>query len=197
MNDLLKKYANLELWRINESTVLKYQYPILCNQKNIKAGLLISKIKPEEQIRKIGPFLTAISKQSHIGPFLHAIDFLVYDDTNVLAAKAGTIIEIVEHNKEWGKSPDFAKKMNYITIRHDKAKEYTQYCHLAYYSVNKCGLFVGSKVKEGQLIAKVGKTGWTDRDHLHFLVFRLDNSKENPFGFRSIQVNFKEDLKLI
>jgi murein DD-endopeptidase MepM/ murein hydrolase activator NlpD len=51
---------------------------------------------------------------------------------------------------------------------------------------------IGSIVKTGQPIGFVGKTGWTDRDHLHFIVFRLEkDNPENSFGFRSLEIKFR------
>ena len=187
MDDLLK-YADLPIWKVRESSRNKYLYPISKKDKEaISAGDSIAHGIPVEQLRKVGPFLTAVSPQSHIGPYLHAIDFLVPDGTAVLAAQDGKIIEDIDYNSEWGDDPKFRDKLNYVTIEH-KNNEFSQYCHLAENSVRfGCSLGYGSKVKAGQVIGKVGKTGWTDRDHLHFIVFRRD---KNPFRFRSLQVRF-------
>ncbi len=73
-------------------------------------------------------------------------------------------------------------------------KEFSQYAHLETGSVSACGLKVGDAVKTGQLIGKVGKSGWTDRDHLHFIVFSDDDYEwigmSNPFGFKSFKISF-------
>ncbi|MDD3774177.1 MAG: M23 family metallopeptidase [Patescibacteria group bacterium] len=61
---------------------------------------------------------------------------------------------------------------------------------LAKNSVSRNGLKIGDKVKKGQVIARTGKTGWTDRDHLHFIVFRLDNQIGNNHGFKSLKPKF-------
>jgi murein DD-endopeptidase MepM/ murein hydrolase activator NlpD len=61
---------------------------------------------------------------------------------------------------------------------------------LATQSFRQTGLKVGNFVKKGQQIARVGKTGWTDRDHLHFLVFKVEKLEGNPYGFYSLKVRF-------
>ncbi|KKT29210.1 hypothetical protein A3G55_02635 [Candidatus Giovannonibacteria bacterium RIFCSPLOWO2_12_FULL_44_25] len=141
-------------------------------------------------MRKIGPFLTAISPHSHKGPFRWAIDFLVPDGTIVLAAENGKVIELKENSNKWGASPKFRDLLNFVTVQH-KDGEYSQYCHLSKLSVSNAGLRIGSLVKKGQTIATVGKTGWTDRDHLHFIVFRGDADPKNSFGFKSLRVKFE------
>lgn len=156
----------------------------------------IAEGNPENELLNIGPFIVATSPQSHIGPFKHAIDFLVPDGTPVLAAARGQIVECQMINNKWGDSPKFRDCLNYITILHnndkDKYTEYTQYCHLAKSSLVK-GLHIGSYVDKGQQIATTGKTGWTDRDHLHFIVFRKSYADaRNQFGFKSLKVNFDQ-----
>ena len=91
--------------------------------------------------------------------------------------------------KSGGDDPEFRDQLNYLTIRHENG-EFSQYCHLAKGSVSAMGLRKGSIVQQGQQIATVGKTGWTDRDHLHFVVFRADSNK---FGFKSLKVRFTEE----
>jgi murein DD-endopeptidase MepM/ murein hydrolase activator NlpD len=124
-------------------------------------------------------------------PFLNVVDFLIPDGTPVLAAQEGKIVELVEHNTEWGDGDKYRDTLNFMTLVHQSG-ELTQYCHLAKGAVSALGLQVGSGVKQGQRIATVGKTGWTDRDHLHFLAFRYDKrNPDNPFGFKSLVPRFR------
>lgn len=53
---------------------------------------------------------------------------------------------------------------NIVTIQHEGG-EYSQYDHLQYHSVN---LKVGEKIKQGQVIGRVGNTGLSGCPHLHF-----------------------------
>ena len=139
----------------------------------------------------IGKFTAAKSPNSHIGPFKWAIDFLVPDGTEVLAAEAGQVVKAVDNFTEWGPTEEFRDKLNYLTIQHDNG-ECSQYCHLAPNSFRETGLKVGDHVEKEQAIARVGKTGWTDRDHLHFIVFRVGTLPGSPYGFYSLQVRFSE-----
>ena len=74
-----------------------------------------------------------------------------------------------------------------MTIEHPNG-EFSQYCHLAKEAAARLGISPGTPVRKGQEIATVGKTGWTERDHLHVVVFRPDN---NPFGFKSHKIKFQ------
>ena len=146
---------------------------------------------PQDELYKRDGFWCSKSPQSHRGPFLNATDFLIPDGTSVLAGEEGEIIEIVEHNTKWGGGDQYRDMLNFMTLVH-RCGELTQYGHLAKNSVSALGLRIGSRVKQGQRIATVGKTGWTDRDHLHFLVFRDDKGNtDNPFGFKSLVPRFR------
>jgi murein DD-endopeptidase MepM/ murein hydrolase activator NlpD len=190
----LKGAENLQVWGKELSTVT-YGFPIEVEDKE---GLLvvsrrIAERKPaisKDELAMVGPFLTTTSPESHVGPFEPAIDFLVPDGTVVVAAHGGIISEVQESSDKWGDSPEFGKYLNYMTIRHEGG-EYSQYAHLGRSSVAELGLSVGDRVKEGQAIAEVKKTGWTDRDHLHFIVFRSSLEKEvNQFGFVGLVPRF-------
>lgn len=180
----VRRHASNPLWD-SEPSKLTYTYPVPLESAETGSALLEG--IPEDQIRQVGPFFTAASPESHIGPFKNAIDFLVADGTPVLAAADGRIIEVQESSSRWGDGEEFRDLLNYMTIDHGNG-EFTQYCHLGLHSVSESEVWVGSNVKAGQQIAIVGKTGWTDRDHLHFIVFRGDR---NTFGFKSLVPKFK------
>ena len=115
----LQKSADHPTWLISESSKYIYKLPVALSQdearvagKNLSAGI------PAEQIRQVGVYTTATSPHSHIGPFLHAIDFLVPDGTEVLAALDGEIIEVVQGNTEWGDGSEYRDKLNFLTIKH-------------------------------------------------------------------------------
>lgn len=186
----LRDMADNPIWD-DEQTTLSYRYPIQADDSNrIKAeSERLARGIPPEQLKWIGHFLTATSTMSHIGPFRWAVDFLVPDGTVVPAARKGKIIEVEEGSEIWGDSPKYRHNLNYVTIQHEGG-EFSQYCHLERGSVSKLGHAKGSLVSKCQPIAVVGKTGWTDRDHLHFIVFRGDPNSENPLGFKSLKVRF-------
>ena len=176
-------------WNRGESANV-YSLPVAISVDSLSVEKLTVGI-PKNQIKKVGMLLTAQSPDSHIGPYKWAIDFLVPDDTLVLAAKEGQIVEAIDDFNTWGITADFRDKLNYITIQHDKG-EYSRYCHLAQYSFRNTKLKVGDKISKGEVIARVGKTGWTDRDHLHFIVFKIEQSSKNPFGFYSLKIRFEK-----
>jgi len=184
----LKKWKDSPLWD-DEASNNDYAYPLalqanvaLIEGKRLAVGI------PDEEVYRRGPFVCAKSPSSHIGPFKWATDFLVPDGTPVYSAREGVTIEIHQDSETWGDGPKFQDKLNYMTIEHDNG-EYTQYCHLAKRSVWDSGLSLGACIRRGRQIAVVGKTGWTDRDHLHFIVFRIAQN-ESPFGFKSLQPRF-------
>ena len=160
-----------------------------------RAPYIITDGVPDAELYELGKFWCAKSPGSHLSCFLCAIDFLVPDGTTVLAAHDGTIMELVEDNDEWGAEQDeegeylLRNHLNYMTVNIGGVHR-TQYCHLAKGSVRALGLQAGSRVKKGQPIGKVGKNGVTDRDHLHFIVFREDSDPANPFGFKSLIPQF-------
>lgn len=142
---------------------------------------------PSDRLYKIGPFYCDKSPHSHKGKFEHAIDFIVKDGNLVRAAKAGTIVDIVESNTMYGATEDYAKFVNYVTIDHGSF--YSQYAHLERNSPSLFGLHTGKKVVRGQTIGIVGKSGWIDfgseGDHLHFMLFRTSDR-----SFESLPAHF-------
>ncbi|MDR1748966.1 MAG: M23 family metallopeptidase, partial [Spirochaetaceae bacterium] len=65
---------------------------------------------------------------------------------------------------------------NYIIITHGSGYQ-TLYAHLISYSVRK-----GQTVLQGEVIGKVGNTGYSTGPHLHFTVYR-NGRTVNPFDF--------------
>ena len=85
---------------------------------------------------------------------------------NVYAALAGTVI-IAEYHKSYG---------NYIIIQHDDGKT-------TFYAHNSTLLKkVGDEVLQGEAIAKVGSTGDSTGNHLHFEI-QVNNTPQNPLDY--------------
>ncbi len=187
--DDLDTWADSSLW---DSEVSKQTYQLPLNLTAEEAALQGDQLKtgiPADELYMTAHYVCCQSPMTHKAAFKHAIDFLVLDGTAILAANSGMVAEIQQHSDEWGDDVVYRDKLNYITIQHSPT-EFTQYCHLARNSVRTAGLYVGSTVKAGQIIGTVGKTGLTDRDHLHFIVFRLDRNP-SPFGFKSLVPKWK------
>jgi murein DD-endopeptidase MepM/ murein hydrolase activator NlpD len=110
---------------------------------------------------------------SHSGVSKYAIDFAMPIGTPIHAARAGVVIDVVEHHTRGGASRKYAKYANYVVILHadDTTGEY--------YHLKKNGVTVtqGEPVKAGQQIGYSGNTGFSSLPHLHFAVYRA-----KPFG---------------
>lgn len=86
--------------------------------------------------------------------------------TDVLAAADGTVI-ISGYNVAWG---------NYVVINHGGGLT-TLYAHNSKLLVSK-----GQKVSRGQVISKVGSTGYSTGPHIHFEV-QINGKPTNPMAY--------------
>ncbi|TSC80172.1 MAG: peptidase M23B [Parcubacteria group bacterium Gr01-1014_29] len=188
----LKESASDPYWD-DEASKSIYPFPLPLNDRFLLEGKEIAKGNPADETYVIEPFVLATSPESHIGPFKHARDFLVPQGTLVLAVADGIIIEVQENCDQWGDSPEFRDYLNYLTLQHENG-EFSQYCHLLKGVVSQLGLHVGSHVSKGDCIGATSMSGWMDRAHLHFIVFRHDTNPKNSFGFKSLKVSFNTDL---
>lgn len=121
---------------------------------------------------------------AHFGPYCYAIDYLMPDNSPILAPRQGVVVQIKDDSNRGGPSQEFKNDLNYITIAHG-ANEFSQVCHVRYRGVL---VKVDQQVKEGQLIGYTGSTGWCYEPHLHFIVFKMTN--DNEYGFQSVKVRF-------
>jgi len=116
----------------------------------------------------------------------YAIDFAVPLGTPVLAARAGTVIEIRDAFIEGRADRKLAEKTNLVSIMHADGT-FAQYVHLAPHSIP---VHPGERVEAGQLIGKSGNSGFAGGPHLHFDLRRAriganDNVVQEslPFSF--------------
>ena len=101
---------------------------------------------------------------------------------NVYSAYDGLVVNLVN-----GKDRDTSNKTNagnLIKINHFNNIE-TRYIHLLKDSIL---VKVGDNVKKGQVIAKMGNTGYSFGNHLHFDVY-LNGKKVNPMLYTYIDDN--------
>ncbi|WFS26563.1 M23 family metallopeptidase [Rhizobium rhododendri] len=97
--------------------------------------------------------------------FHNGVDFRAPMGSPIMAAGDGTV-ELISTEVGYGK---------YIRIRHDGGYE-TTYAHI---SATPSGLKVGQRVKQGQVIAYVGSTGYSTGPHLYYEL-RVNGRYENP-----------------
>ena len=155
--DDIDQWADNPIWD-DEQTKGRYRIPLgLSRNEARRQGKLLRSGIPENELYKTAHYICAVSPLTHRAAFKHAIDFLVLDGNEVFAAADGTVMEVQENSNEWGDDVRFRDALNYLTIEH-YGGEFSQYCHLARNSVGKARVYIGTKVRQGQVIAKVGKT---------------------------------------
>jgi murein DD-endopeptidase MepM/ murein hydrolase activator NlpD len=144
----------------------------------VKAGLILPRETAELSkglyavplpVDKITQFGSKGISPTHQGQVSNAIDFFVPEGTDVLAAGNGKVVELRSSSREKGMTVDFWDRGNFVEIYHAEFDEYTWYEHLM---ADKVFVKVGDTVKEGQVIALSGNTGFTEVPHLHFQVHR-------------------------
>lgn len=110
------------------------------------------------------------------------IDFAAPPGTPITCASDGKVVQI-------GKLGGYG---NCITIVHANGFK-TRYGHMSRYNKN---IFVGSFIKQGQVIGFVGKTGKATGNHLHFEVIK-DGRHINPMSAQLVskKINFKDREK--
>lgn len=101
---------------------------------------------------------------------LYAIDWLMPEETPILAARKGVVVEAFDEFWKSGLTDDMKSKGNRLVIRHDDGS-LALYLHLAQHGIK---VRVGQEVAEGQEIALSGNTGFSSTPHLHFMVYRYE-----------------------
>jgi len=116
----------------------------------------------------------------------YAVDFGVPVGTQVLAARAGTVIEARDGFDRGGIGPAFAEKVNFVSILHDDGT-FAQYAHLA-----PGGVWVrpGERVETGQALGLSGKSGYASGPHLHVDLRRALVKADGSVAQESIPFSF-------
>jgi hypothetical protein len=105
---------------------------------------------------------------SHHGRTRFAFDFALPEGDIVVAAQAGIVSRLEESHIVCGDGR-YADLANYVLIDHYDDNTSDLYLHIAYRSPREFGIAPGTAVRQGQPIARCGKTGWTFcQPHLHF-----------------------------
>jgi len=130
----------------SKSTINKYKLPV-----------------PKDLLK----YIDRTSSPAHVGQLRNAIDLVADEDSPVLAAADGIVTFVKDSSNSGGSSPFYGDHSNFIVIMHSNG-EYSRYDHLKYKSSK---VKVGQYITAGEVIAKVGMTGYTYLPHLHFQVF--------------------------
>ncbi len=125
------------------------------------------------------PFAVKTSHRLVQGYFSHythknriALDFRMKSGIEILAARNGVVVRVKEDGNRGGLNKKYKPDGNLIVIQHQDGSR-AGYWHL---QQNGALVNVGDTVLQGQLIGLSGKTGYTLFPHLHFLVWRFDQS---------------------
>jgi murein DD-endopeptidase MepM/ murein hydrolase activator NlpD len=96
-----------------------------------------------------------------------ALDFNMKRGTRITAAREGVVIRVKEDGTRGGLKKKFRPQGNNIVIQHADGSK-AGYWHLQH---DGALVNVGDTVKQGQVIALSGKTGFALVPHLHFIVW--------------------------
>lgn len=116
----------------------------------------------------------------------HALDFKMKEGTPIHATRGGVVVKVKQDSDKHGRTSAFAEHGNYIIIYHEDGT-FAYYYHIPQ---NGSKVNVGEQVKQGQIIALSGNTGWTTSPHLHFVVKRTTEK-----GYKTIPTLFCADGK--
>lgn len=174
-----------ELSVVDPSSRYKYSYKYKTAIGDITLSNIDQSVEYELPFRKTQSFKIY---QGYNGLFSHqnenSLDFLMPEGTEVLAAREGIVVQIVQNNTESCPKEECKRYNNYITIMHPDGT-FAYYAHIKYNSVK---LKLGDNVKSGDVLAYSGNVGWTSGPHLHFACFIGGFDK-----WKTLQTKFKID----
>ena len=103
---------------------------------------------------------------SHTGSSAWAWDFSHQEGEEIWAASAGTVSHVRMDSTAGGCSTDYINDANYVVVDHGDGTSIV-YLHVL---PNSSPLQVGETVEVGDLVARVGATGYACGAHLHLMV---------------------------
>lgn len=125
---------------------------------------------------------------AHVESLKHAVDFVMKEGTQILAACDGVVVDVKQDETIGGPDPNLYFLGNFIEIKHDHG-EFSIYEH-----IKKDGSLVkkGEKVKVGQIIGFSGATGFLAHlgPHLHFDVHTYVGP--GPEEYDSLEIRWKK-----
>jgi murein DD-endopeptidase MepM/ murein hydrolase activator NlpD len=120
--------------------------------------------------------------QGYGGKFSHqndnALDFTMPEGTELLAAREGVVLKVVQNNSTSCPLEECKKYNNYVIIYHPDGT-FAMYAHI---QLNGSLVKEGDIVKKGDKIAYSGNTGFTNGPHLHFSCYLPGIGQTRTFG---------------
>ena len=121
---------------------------------------------------------THLLVQGYFSRYTHknraALDFKMKKGTKICAARAGVVVRLKEDGKVGGSKIKYRSYGNFVVIQHEDSSR-TGYWHIRFNSVL---VNIGDTVKQGQVIALSGNSGYTYFPHLHLIVWRYNKKGE-------------------
>jgi hypothetical protein len=111
---------------------------------------------------------------SHTGRYRYAWDFQMPEGSDVTAAEAGVVAEVIDRYTEGRPDHALEDRANVVVIDHGRAR-FSVYQHL---KLGGALVTEGQPVERGQLIGHSGNTGFTTGPHLHFAVIDHRNRSQ-------------------
>lgn len=121
---------------------------------------------------------------SHTGTSSWAWDFALQEGEEIWAASAGVVTHLKMDSMSGGCDPAFSSSANYVTIDHGDGTSIA-YLHM---QGGSSPLSVGETVEVGDLVARVGETGWACGAHLHLQVMETCGS----YYCQAVQASFAD-----
>lgn len=112
-------------------------------------------------------------------PNVHAVDVVMPVGTEIVAARAGTVISVKDDYHMSGQNGYFLDKANYVSVLHDDGT-YATYAHTL---MGSAQVKPGDQVTMGQVLARSGSSGFSTGPHLHFVI-------RKNVGMRTVSVPF-------
>lgn len=147
---------------IKEDTSHVYSLPYEVNKKHLLVQGYFSRLSHKERA---------------------ALDFKMKKGTKICAARGGVVVRLKEDSNKGGWSKKNRPFGNLIIIQHEDGSR------AGYWHLQKDGALVnvGDTVKQGQVIALSGRTGYALFPHLHFIVWKFSSNtwQQIPTRFKT------------
>jgi murein DD-endopeptidase MepM/ murein hydrolase activator NlpD len=118
------------------------------------------------------------SRFSHRGRL--GLDFKMKTGSPITAVRSGVVLSVQESFSKGGANRRYYGKANSVSIRHSDGT-IASYGHLQHNGVD---VNVGDSVRQGQVIARSGSTGYSALPHLHFSLWKPGTPRRMPLPAR-------------